>query len=215
MTRIVATSDLHGHLPPIPPCDLLILGGDICPNGSPIDQRGWLDHPFRKWLDSVPAKEVVAIAGNHDFIFADERDLVPKDLRWHYLQDSLITLYNLRIYGSPWQLPFYGVFNMPDKLLVPYYKKVPKHIDIFINHGPPFGILDALPAHLPDDELAPYHTGSITLRDKIFEISPKFCIFGHIHSDFGSVVQHGITFKNVALLNDEMEVAHHPVIFDI
>jgi Icc-related predicted phosphoesterase len=214
MTRIVATSDLHGHLPSIPPCDLLILGGDICPNGSPKDQQGWLDNPFRKWLDTVPAKEVVAIAGNHDFIFADKMDLVPKDLRWHYLQDNLIRLYNLTIYGSPWQLPFYGVFNMPDKLLPPYYAKVPKKVDIFINHGAPFGILDSLPCLLPEDEIAPLHTGSISLREKVFEIGPKLCIFGHIHGGFGKIVQHGITFANVSLLNDDMEVTNHPVIFD-
>src|SRR5436190_19972122 len=67
--KIAATSDLHGYLPAVPECDLLLLGGDLCPDGREKDQARWLDTTFRYWLRDVPAKEVVGVAGNHAGVF--------------------------------------------------------------------------------------------------------------------------------------------------
>src|SRR5436190_15681713 len=49
--RIVALSDQHGFLPNIPPCDLLIVAGDVCPDRfgpfmavhDPYQQKAWFD----------------------------------------------------------------------------------------------------------------------------------------------------------------------------
>ena len=49
--RIVALSDQHGYLPDVPPCDLLIVAGDVCPDrvgtslakDHPAKQKGWFD----------------------------------------------------------------------------------------------------------------------------------------------------------------------------
>ena len=62
---VCATADLHGWLPPISPCDLLLIAGDICP---PTDQRHWLDTNFRTWLVDSPARHVVATWGNNDVV---------------------------------------------------------------------------------------------------------------------------------------------------
>lgn len=77
MVHIVATADLHGILPEIAPCDILLSGGDICPDVAPLLQVKWLDQPFRKWLENVPAKEIIGIAGNHDKIFEHGPHLIP------------------------------------------------------------------------------------------------------------------------------------------
>ena len=215
MTKIVATSDFHGNLPPIPDCDLLIIAGDICPSKAPLEQAAWLDTTFRRWLDSISAKEVVAISGNHDQIFEKAPELVPKGLRWHYLQDSSITLFDLLIYGTPWQLPFWGAFNLSDEELVQVYKKIPDNTDIIISHGPPFGLHDQVVTKKPDGKTTIFHTGSVALQERVFDIKPKFCIFGHIHSGFGSVLENETIFANVSLVNDDLQFAHSPVIFDI
>src|SRR3972149_4526559 len=73
--RIVALSDQHGHLPDIPPCDLLIIAGDVCPDRfgpfwamhAPEQQRSWFDRYVRPWPAEVPATHTLLTWGNHDW----------------------------------------------------------------------------------------------------------------------------------------------------
>ena len=73
--RIVAMSDQHGFLPSVPPCDLLIVAGDICQDfvdgvpaiAAPAGQKGWFDSRIRAWLRATPATYKIATWGNHDF----------------------------------------------------------------------------------------------------------------------------------------------------
>jgi Icc-related predicted phosphoesterase len=219
MVKILATSDLHGELPEINPCDLLVIAGDICPDGLPSQQAQWLDRSFRKWLHEIPAKEVVAIAGNHDHIFEQAEALVPKGLKWHYLQDSVVELLGLRVYGTPWQLPFWGAFNLIEAKLKERYAAIPQGIDLFLSHAPPYGILDQVPLFLPeelrDEFTRSQHTGSTSLRQKIQEIKPKLFVCGHIHGSFGTCKIEETLFANVCLLDDDMEIAHAPVYFEL
>ena len=68
--RVAAISDLHGFLPDVPACDVLLVAGDICPvEDHDLDfQRRWLEGPFSDWLRGLDAGEIVGIAGNHDFV---------------------------------------------------------------------------------------------------------------------------------------------------
>ena len=52
-------------------------------------------------------------------------------------------------------------------------------VDILLTHCPPFRILDKTDANI--------NVGSEALRKKVFEIKPKFHLFGHIHESKGQV----------------------------
>ena len=105
--RVVCLADLHGYLPEVPPCDVLLVAGDICPTGDerPETQRTWLHSTFARWLADVPAATVVGVAGNHDFVGETDPSAL-RDLDWHYLQDETIEIDGLSVYGSPWTSRF-------------------------------------------------------------------------------------------------------------
>ena len=198
--KIVAVSDLHGTLPVIPPCDLLLIGGDICPitNHKVAFQGEWLGREFRAWLAKQPARKIVGIAGNHDFVFEQRPDLVPGDLPWTYLQDSAADWEGLKFYGTPWQPWFHDwAFNLYEPDLKLKWDVIPEGTDILVLHGPPFGYGDAV----PERDGPVRHTGSPSLLRRIEEVAPKLAIFGHIHEGRGEW-QHGPTrLANVTILD--------------
>src|SRR5262249_21134781 len=77
--KIVAVADLPGTLPDTPDCDLLLLGGDLCPlrDHSLRFQQEWLAGPFARWLAELPARHIIGVAGNHDFLLEQRPDLLP------------------------------------------------------------------------------------------------------------------------------------------
>ena len=76
--KVCCVSDLHGRLPKIPECDVLVIAGDVAPDSKwfgrvPVslyaeEQRDWFDAKFREWETSVvKAPFILAIPGNHDW----------------------------------------------------------------------------------------------------------------------------------------------------
>ncbi|HKB36146.1 MAG TPA: metallophosphoesterase [Gemmataceae bacterium] len=210
MAIVVAISDIHGKLPAIPACQVLLIAGDICPTCWPPQQAEWLQGPFRDWLDRIPAQEVVAVAGNHDRIFEKAPHLVPR-LRWHYLQDQSAKLFGLTIYGTPWQLRFHDwAFNLDEPELAVKFAAIPEGTDIVVSHSPPFGFGDLAPRSGGGE-----HIGSPSLRKRLLEIRPRLSVFGHIHEGRGVYNQDGVVLANVTVVNRAYELAHEPMIFEV
>ncbi len=211
--KIIAASDLHGTLPEIPACDLLLLGGDLCPvcNHKLDFQAEWLDTTFRTWLEQVPARQIVGVAGNHDLLFERQPKRVPNNLRWHYLCDSGILWENLHIWGSPWQPWFHDwAFNLTEDKLREKWALIPADTDILVLHGPPYGFGDAVPSFSGEV----IRTGSTTLFERIQTIQPRLVIFGHIHEGRGQWTLGRTVLANVTLLNRAYEPVYPPWEFE-
>lgn len=221
--RVVCISDVHGKLPVIEPCDLLLIGGDITPvsDHSPGFQRFWLETSFRNWLMEVPARNVVAVAGNHDFVFETNPSWIPRDLRWIYLQDRGVEIEGMKIYGTPWQPWFCDwAFNSPrvdpELFLAEKFAAIPVETDILLTHGAPFGYGDLAPG---GDSSVGEHVGSTALLQRIQSVSPSLVVFGHLHGGYGLYEIEGnrgkITLANVAIMDEGYQPANRPTEFEI
>lgn len=215
--RIAAMADLHGHLPEVPPCDLLLLAGDICPldDHSPPFQAAWLDTAFRRWLEEVPARQVAAVAGNHDFLFERAAGLVPAGLRWQYLQDSGFTWEGLRVWGSPWQPPFGGwAFNGREEVRRAAWEKVPTGTDILLLHGPPYGHGDLAPPRFFGGE--PERAGCYHLLQRIDELPRlRLAAYGHIHGGRGVYRRGQAILANASIRGEDYSIRGGAHVFDL
>jgi len=201
--RLVLGSDLHGYLPKVPSCDILILAGDLLPE---TDQERFIDQFLRRWLNDVPAKEVVATWGNHD----DQpfRRWNYK-LRWHLLIDQSVTLAGLKFHGTPWCLPVgRWAWQAPEYVLEKIYAMIPDDTNILISHTPPHGICDKTAP-----EKGSENVGSFALRDRLASLpNLKLVVCGHIHEARG---QSGIVM-NVSSVDRDRNLRKDPwVVMDI
>lgn len=188
--KICAVADLHGNLPELPECDLIILAGDITPAtflySGPVVQSGWINHSFAEWTHSLKCKELVYIAGNHDWVFEKMPDLIDYNkIRGHYLYNSDITLLGKKIWGSPWTLWFNDwAFNFSrgqrgQEQAKNLWNTIPEDIDILITHGPIYGYGDLV----KDDRR---NVGDKILKDRLLQLSSlQLHVCGHVHEGSG------------------------------
>lgn len=211
--KILAISDQHGILPEIPDCDLLLIAGDILPvkNHALDFQAQWLDTDFRYWLKSLPARQIVFVAGNHDLVFQQKPHLVPKNLPAVYLQDSGFEWEGLKIWGTPWQPWFFDwAFNLREPELKAKWDLIPDDTDILVVYGPPFGYGDGVPSRGNIRS-----TGSPSLLERIKAIEPKLVVFGHIHEGRGEWRIGETVMAIVTLVNERYEPVYKPWEFEI
>lgn len=194
--KIIAISDTHGEMfvNNIPECDILLHCGDISPvkDHSLIYQREWLFNSFIPKLSLIPAKNIVFIAGNHDYFLYHSsvnrknhiiKEKLPKNV--HYLCDESVDINGITIHGTPWSvLPTWARKGFPvwnfaerDNVLANTYVNIPLDLDILITHGPAYGFSDTIMEYNKLENL-----GSKSLTAALLKAKPKYVFSGHIHS---------------------------------
>lgn len=218
--RTVAISDLHGTLPEIPECDLLLIGGDVTPvwNHERKFQADWLCGEFAEWLDAQPAQVIAGIAGNHDFVL-QENPKLGYELPWAYfaneartvkLSENVIQARDLKVYGSPYSNKFGNwAFMKTENELAKMWDEIPRDIDILLVHGPPYGFGDKVGKTWRNGGWVDERVGSTSLANHLtYEVWPKLklVVFGHIHEGYGEY-----SLKSWRMLNaTQMDAAYNP-----
>lgn len=225
--RIVATSDFHGTLPDIPECDLLLIGGDVCPvwdHHLPF-QRKWLLNDFAEWLDVQPASVIVGIGGNHDFALQDDPAL-GHALPWAYFNNEArvispgLGVPDLKVFGSPYSNRFgKWAFMKSEGELAEMYRAIPRDIDILLVHGPPYGFGDKVPGKVwVGATWTEERVGSTSLANQLaYDMWPnlKMVVFGHIHEGYGEYSLKQARVLNVSQMNDEYRPVNPPMVIDL
>lgn len=195
--KIVAVSDTHGKLPEIPPCDVFVHAGDMCGYGNHSGwyQSNWMKDYFAPWIDQIPATHKIIIAGNHDWIFYNNKKLLPP-LNCVYLENNGLEIDGVIFWGSPWTPWFYDwAFNFPNpgtrgdaaaRDAIAVWSLIPENLDVLITHGPQYGLGD----YVENKFGPPHNAGCHYLRNRVLEIKPKVHIFGHIHGCLTTPLRH-------------------------
>ncbi|MFI0353343.1 metallophosphatase domain-containing protein [Actinomadura sp. 9N407] len=190
--RIVAVADTHTyhHELAVPDGDVFVHAGDLGRFGKGLHEL----ERAADWMQGLPHRTKVVVAGNHDWMFLDEPEharaiLAERGIR--YLQDSGTEIEGVRFWGSPWQPEFNDwAFNLPrGRPLADKWAMIPEGVDVLITHGPPLGIGDA--------NAFPGRHGCEDLLARVRQVRPRLHLFGHIHHDGGLWQYDGTTFANV------------------
>jgi Icc-related predicted phosphoesterase len=191
------------------PDAILVHSGDISYRG-----RKWEVEEFIEWYASLPFKNKIMIAGNHDFLFETSPEIA-KDILDSmgsgiiYLNDSGVELDGLKFWGSPVTPWFHNwAFNRIGDKINEHWNLIPNDINILITHGPPYLTLDATKSGL--------RVGCSRLSNKIKDLTDlKVHVFGHIHEAQGIVEKDGVTYVNASILDLYYEVRNSPVILHL
>lgn len=185
--RIIQISDTHSKhhlLTDLPAADVIVHCGDITENGT---EEEVLD--FLNWFITLPYQHKIFVTGNHDLCLWDATGIEDLPENVHFLQDCECEIEGIKFFGL--------AYNHSEQL-------VPSGVDVLVTHEPPLMILD---------ESNHTHWGNAPLRNRIFEVMPRYHLFGHAHEAYGTEKKQGIVFSNAALLDNSNQLRYRPKTF--
>lgn len=207
--RFVCLSDTHdrqhGMKHEIPDGDVLLYAGDFCSYGSRREL-----FRFRDFLDDLPHKFKIVIAGNHDKpMIHDVYQEYLRETGVIFLYGDVVEIEGIVIYGSPW-VPRFGPFEFmydSEEQARSIWDRIDSNTNILLTHGPSYGVMD-----LGRDGK---HAGCAVLSEKIKKLpNLKFHVFGHIHPFNGVQEIDGITHINAAICDNRYRPTQPPIVFD-
>lgn len=203
--KITAMSDLHGYLPDIPSCDLLLIAGDICPDMCATRQTEWFLDVAEPWLAAAPATHTILTWGNHDFCgqMLIGGSIVSRTSRARILVDAVATVAGLKVWASPWsdQIGAWAFMKEP-RDLAPIYEAIPDDVDIIVSHQPPYTF--------GDRNMMGEHVGSRELLAAILRVRPRLVVCGHIHESAGIYDCNGISIVNASVVDSRYCLVRAP-----
>lgn len=225
--KICAISDLHGYLPELKPCELVLICGDSVPleyQASSKKTKKWYDTTFRKWAGELPCDKVLFIAGNHELHFPGKKiiyeSLFSKDDKITYLCHSEYIHKSkdgkeYKIFGTPYCKQFMNwAFMYPNEELEKIFKNIPNDLDILISHDNPYGYGDIVLQECPWADGS--HIGNIPLAKAIEEKQPKYQFNGHLHSCDHSLIMIGNTkHYNCSIKDEQYNPVYEPLYLNI
>lgn len=176
--KVVCVADLHGRLPEIPECDVLVIAGDICPDVERVywdadlsraGQTQWLADEYYLWEQQVPAREIFATPGNHDWV-----SKFPENCRSKMFVDETVEFEEKKFYFTPW-VSNCGDWNyiLDRSRRKGMFAYIPYKLDLLVMHAPAFGVGDMTYSNEP--------AGCPEMRAAIQQKQPRYATFGHIH----------------------------------
>lgn len=208
--RLVCMSDTHNQFKyfnhSVPDGDCFIFTGDI--SGNSLEEINVKQ--LNVFINNLPHKHKIIIAGNHDFIFQNKNG---KDLIYghgvHYLEDSGVEIDGVKIWGTPAQPIFFNwSFNFNSYDLKNKFDLIPVDTNVLLTHCPPYEILD-----LTDDNR---NVGCPILANRLNYLTDlKAHCFGHIHNSYGTLVKNGVQFVNGCTCDEEYKPVNKPIVIDI
>lgn len=226
--KLIAISDLHGHLPKIKTsCDVICICGDIMPLDIQFEYHEgvkWLTNKFIPWVDSLPCKKVMMVAGNHDIIFDTNKyptfkivdlyaihKLLKSCEKLEYLQDSKYEFDGKVFYGTPWCS---GIIMARWAFYSPLDSEM-QHIpdcDVLLTHAPSTGEVGTIHQGWQSG----VDCGSKTLRTRLEKGGIKYCFSGHIHSGLHENENiGGCICRNVSIKDEDYLVKFRPCVVEI